>query len=247
MIKDFGLVGKSLKHSFSKSYFDEKFKELELTNNRYHLFEIDHIGEVQDLVTKYPNLRGLNITIPYKEEILILLNRVDKITEKIGAVNVVRIESDKTLSGFNTDYFGFKNSLENWIGNNKPNALVLGTGGASKAVCTALDDMKISFTQISRTKKNNVLTYEELKNQARIIRTHHLIINTTPLGMYPNINSIPQLDYTLTGQDHFYYDLVYNPGQTTFLKKGKAVGASIKNGAEMLKLQAEKSWEIWST
>ncbi len=243
---EFGLVGKKLSHSFSKEYFEGKFIYLNLTDHIYYLFELNKISELPALIQTHPELRGLNVTIPYKEEIIPLLNNLDDIAQKVGAVNVVKVEDDKTLSGFNTDYYGFKKSLLDWISPGELKALVCGTGGAAKAVCTVLEALHVPYINVSRKKRSGILTYTDLNEDKSIVTDHKLIINATPLGMYPEVNTLPDIDYDLIGPAHFLFDLVYNPELTLFLKKGFGRGASIKNGFEMLRLQAEKSWEIWS-
>ena len=249
MKSDFGLIGKKLGHSFSRRFFNEKFQELGLTDHRYHLFEIDSIEGVKYILDTHETLKGLNVTIPYKEDILKILDSIDPKAERIGSVNVVKIGSSNTLSGFNTDYYGFKKSLVNWIPANIMagiSAVILGTGGASKAVCCALDDLGIEYRLVSRYRREGILDYEELKENPQLLKENHLIINTTPLGMYPNSVSFPEIDYNTISKGHYTYDLVYNPEETVFMKRSKGRGAHAKNGLEMLHLQAEKSWEIWN-
>ncbi len=243
---EFGLIGKKLSHSFSKKYFEQKFIYLNLTDHFYHLFELKEISGLPKLIQSHPAIKGLNVTIPYKEEIIPLLNGLDDIAEKVGAVNVVKVEADKTLSGYNTDYYGFKKSLLDWISPGELKALVFGTGGAARAVCTVLSDLHIPYIKVSRKKQDDILTYEDLKTDELFLKEHKLIINATPLGMFPEVNTHPDFNYELVGPEHYLYDLVYNPELTLFLKKGFTRSASIKNGYEMLHLQAEKAWEIWS-
>jgi len=237
----FGLIGRKLGHSFSKEYFETKFDELNLTDHSYNLFELDDIGEIEKILKLKP--KGLNVTVPYKQEIIPYLNRLDDSAEKVGAVNVVSLEKNAFV-GYNSDYYGFKTSLQHWLSNTTLKALVLGTGGASKAVIAALDELGIEVQSVSRTSGNNLITYDEVTSD--IIEQHQLIINTTPLGMYPETNECPDIPYDSVTNQHYLHDLVYNPEKTVFLKKGEAKGAQVKNGLEMLHLQAEKSWEIWN-
>ena len=244
----FGLIGFPLSHSFSKKYFTEKFAKEGIDDARYELFEIDKINKLPEVLNSQDNLQGLNVTIPFKQDIFKYLDEVDAYAKEIGAVNVVKINNGK-LKGFNSDFYGFKVSLENFLGTNTDysilKALVLGSGGASKAVVEALKALNINYKIISRSKKNaNSLTYQEV--DIEILSTHQLVINTTPLGMYPKIDSYPDIDYNQLTESHYLYDLVYNPEETAFMKKGKAMGAKVLNGMDMLILQAEKSWEIWN-
>lgn len=242
-MKLYGLIGKSLAHSFSKKYFSEKFKKENITNCTYKLFEIENINQLTD-ITKNSNLKGLNVTIPYKESVIIKLNAIDEIAEEIGAVNTIKIENKK-LIGYNTDYYGFKKSLKPFLDINHNRALILGTGGASKAIHYVLKELNIDCLFVSRTPKNeNEIPYKDINEY--VIKHHQIIINTTPIGTFPNVNDLPDLPYHLLTQNHLLYDLIYNPLETAFLKKGKEQGCITLNGMEMLKLQAEKSWEIWN-
>jgi len=241
----FGLIGKKLAHSFSKTYFEEKWKKEKLTGNSYELFEIDDINELPELIRVH-QLNGLNITVPYKQDALYFLTRKDKSVIKVGAVNMLKIEGNGDIVGFNTDYYGFKTSLENWVPASRiKKCLVLGTGGASKAVYAVFKDLDVTIQLVSRTSSADVISYNEL--QFIGIRDYTLIVNTTPLGMSPNIDCYPLLPYSQISEDHFLYDLVYNPEVTKFLSMGEQQGAHVKNGLEMLHLQAEKSWEIWTS
>ena len=238
----YGLIGKKLSHSFSQRYFTEKFKKEGLTDHEFRLFELDSINEVAEL-KKEKDLRGFNITIPYKEEIIPFLTHMADSARKVGAVNVVKILGGE-MYGHNSDYYGFKSSLEEWLpAHSGMKALVLGTGGASKAVSAALTDLSIPFRLVSRNKSSDVLTYKDLSPE--VLSEHKLIVNTTPLGMAPNEKGFPDLDYNAFNSSFYLYDLVYNPDRTVFLKKGLENGAHIKNGLEMLYLQADKAWEIW--
>lgn len=237
----FGLIGKTLRHSFSQNYFENKFKTLNLKNHSYKLFELESISEIERVFELKPN--GLNVTIPYKEAIIPFLSRLDDSAKKVGAVNVIAREANQYI-GYNSDYFGFKSSLQGWLKRNDIQALVLGSGGASKAVIAALKDLSIGHLVVSRNPELHQIGYQDIN--AELLAQYHLVINTTPLGMYPNIDNYPKLPYEQLSSSHYLYDLVYNPEQTQFLKKGNLYGANTKNGIEMLHLQAEKSWEIWS-
>ncbi|MEM1405532.1 MAG: shikimate dehydrogenase [Bacteroidota bacterium] len=240
----YGLLGRTLSHSFSKKYFTEKFAELGLNDHKYELFELDNINDV-DILRGNSELKGFNITIPYKQDIIPHLSSIDNNARKIGAVNVVKI-SNGNFHGYNSDFYGFRKSLKNWMGERLTSvkALVLGTGGASKAVTSALEDLSITHKLVSRRKVKGVLTYEEVSKD--IIQENELIINTTPLGMSPNVEKKPDLIYDALTPKHYLYDLIYNPLETTFMTLGKLKGTHVKNGLEMLHLQAEKSWEIWT-
>ena len=245
-MKRFGLVGYPVGHSFSKKYFTDKFNELDLNGHSYELFEMEFLNEFPSLWIRHKDLIGINVTVPHKEGVLKYLDKVDKSAIKVGAANVIKKERNK-LVGYNSDYMAFRNSLEKWIGKYKGEALVLGTGGSSKAVQAGLDELGILFNVASRSARNGDYTYDDLNENSGIIDRFKLIINTTPLGMHPNIDAMPNLPYKSIGKDHFLYDLIYNPDETLFLHEGKMNGAKIKNGYEMLVLQAEKSWEIWNS
>lgn len=245
-MRTFGLLGKKLSHSFSKKYFTEKFERENIKETVYELFEIPSIDDFSQLIEHQESLKGLNVTIPYKMEVFPFLHEIDPAAARIGAVNVIKIQENKRLKGYNSDYYGFKLSLEKFLaGNTNVKALILGTGGASKAVKIALEDLDIPYLYVSRhSEKPDILTYEQLDKE--IFSSYHLIINTTPLGMYPLIETCPKLPYHLLGENHYLYDLVYNPENTLFMQKGAEKGAKTTNGLEMLYLQAEKSWEIWN-
>lgn len=248
-MKTYGLIGFPLEHSFSAKFFNEKFKD-ENIDAEYLNFEIEHIFDLRKVLVFNPQLKGLNVTIPYKEAVLTFLYDLSPVARKIGAVNVIKIErspnnpNNYKLKGYNTDYIGFKESITPLLNPAyHKNALVLGTGGASKAVCVALDALGIDWTYVSRQAKENSYTYETLTPE--IIAENNIIINTTPLGTFPNVEELPQLPYSSLTPHHLLFDLVYNPSETSFLKKGKEMGATVKNGAEMLRLQALEAWEIW--
>lgn len=247
----YGLIGYPLTHSFSKRYFTEKFQKEGIKGCRYDLFEMNTVDPLPELMKTKPELRGLNVTIPHKQAVIPLLNELDENSAKrIGAVNTIKIFSDGTTKGYNTDYYGFRQSLEEWLDHRgetckNMNALVLGTGGASKAVIAALQDLKANHTLVSRTASEGVLSYDDLTEE--IITNNRLIINTTPLGMYPNVENCPPIPYEFITRQHFMYDLVYNPVSTLFLQKGTEKKAAVLNGLKMLYLQAEKAWDIWNS
>jgi shikimate dehydrogenase len=246
MEKVFGLIGATVSHSFSKAYFDEKFFREGLRDYHYELFPLSNINEVEKLIQNTRGLTGLNVTIPYKEQIIPFLDEVDGFAKKIGAVNVVSIKDGK-LKGFNTDSDAFLETIEKWLPKEKTfKALILGTGGSSKAVQEALSKVNISFQLVSRDAKKGNLTYEDLKKNPKIMKESNLIVNTTPLGMSPNTETMPPLVYENITPHHYVYDLIYNPARTLFLQKAEIRGATIKNGLEMLHVQAEKSWKIWN-
>ncbi len=243
-----GLIGYPLTHSFSKKYFADKFAAANITDFNYELFELEQITDLPNLIAQTPNLLGLNVTIPYKVQVLPYLDEIDAEAAKVGAVNTIKFEQGK-LKGYNTDIYGFENSLLDLLkSSTKPlhqlKALVLGTGGASKAVVHVLEKLGIFSQLVSRSKKSGVITYDSL--DAAKFKDYNIVINTTPLGTYPNIQTCPSLPYDAIVPDHFFYDLVYNPAEPIFLKNAKQAGASIKNGSDMLILQAEKAWSIWT-
>jgi shikimate dehydrogenase len=246
-MRKFGLIGFPLTHSFSKKYFTEKFDKEGLSECQFDLYEIEDISLFPKILQENPELEGLSVTIPYKEKVIEYLDGLDPACEAIGAVNCIKLRDGK-LIGYNTDYIGFKDSLDNWLGKAKPNALVLGTGGASKAVIQALKDLNIDYLIVSRSTSNqpNWITYEDLKNDQKILQQHHLIINTTPLGTYPNTGVMADLNTSLISSEHKVYDLVYNPEKTFLMRSLEARGAVVKNGLEMLHLQAEAAWKIWN-
>jgi shikimate dehydrogenase len=244
-MRKFGLIGFPLSHSFSKRYFSEKFKELEIqSENQYDLYEIEDVNGVKDIIKNNPELVGINVTIPHKLAIIPLLDEIDPAAKRIGAVNVVKIAKSGKLIGYNSDYYGFKKSLEDFLGDVKDlKALVLGNGGATKAVAVALQDMGIEYKIVSRQKTEGTINYREANE---LLPKYKLVINCTPLGTHPNVEAFPDLDYENMTSGHFCYDLVYNPSETRFMLKSKNNGAQAKNGYEMLVHQAEKSWDIWN-
>jgi|688.fasta_scaffold12895_5 shikimate dehydrogenase len=246
MEKKFGLIGSTVSHSFSKSYFDEKFFREGLRDYHYDLYPLQTVEELKKLLNENPELCGLNVTVPYKEKVMKFLSDIDNDAKKIGAVNVIKIQNGK-LVGYNTDSDAFYETLEKWfpkIENAK--ALVLGSGGSSKAVRQALRKLSIPFQIVSREKTSGDLTYQELEQNGSLLTATPLIINTTPLGMSPDANAFPPINFELINSTHYVYDLIYNPARTVFLQKAEMRGANIKNGLEMLHIQAEKAWAIWN-
>ncbi|MGQ2982674.1 shikimate dehydrogenase family protein [Flavobacterium sp.] len=243
--KIYGLVGRNISYSFSAGYFNKKFSEKEkLKNCVYTNFDIKYISELPEIVKNTPKLKGLNVTIPYKEEVIPLLDSLSGTAKIIGAVNTVKISRDGKLKGYNTDHYGFRKALEPLLNTDHTKALILGTGGASKAVAYALRKMKIEYDFVSRNGDETIFSYEDLDNE--IFSEYTIIINTTPLGTFPGIESCPALDYTLFTKRHIAFDLVYNPTVTKFLRLAKENGATTENGYAMLVFQAEKAWKIWN-
>lgn len=243
----YGLIGYPLGHSFSVGYFNEKFSN-EHINAKYINFEIPSIEDFAEVIESNPDLRGLNVTIPYKEQVIPYLDSLSPEANAIGAVNVIRItrKGDKThLKGFNSDVIGFTRSIEPLLERHHKKALILGTGGASKAVDYGLRSLGIETKFVSRTKRPGFFTYEEITPE--IIKEFNIIVNCTPLGMYPNTDVCPTLPYEAMDSHNLLYDLLYNPDETLFMQKGKEHGAITKNGLEMLLLQAFASWEFWNS
>ena len=238
----YGLIGNNIDYSFSKTFFNSKFKKEE-SNNSYENFDISDLSQLSEVLLKNPKLKGLNVTIPYKESIIKYLDRIDSNAQKIGAINTIKITAERKLIGYNTDYIGFKESLKNLLPISKKNALVLGTGGASKAIVYALKSLNYKVTQVSRVKKEGITTYTELNKEVMI--QHQLIINCTPLGTFPNIDQYPSIPYQYVTKNHLMFDLTYNPLETMFIKLSKEQGARISNGLKMLEFQAEEAWSIW--
>lgn len=239
----FGLIGYPLSHSFSKKYFTEKFAKENLAECVYENFPIPDISHLNEILAK-PGLEGFNITIPYKEQVLSFLDEQSPVVRKIRACNCVKIVNSK-LHGFNTDVIGFEGSLKKKLKPSHNKALILGTGGSAKAVEYVLKNLGISFLDVSRKPSAKSLSYEQLT--ADVLKKHTLIINTTPLGMFPNVVQAPPIPYHALTPEHFLFDLLYNPEKTLFLKKGEEQGAQIQNGYEMLVLQAEENWKIWNS
>ena len=244
--KLYGLLGYPLVHSFSQTYFNQKF-EAENISAQYINFEIPDIGMLMEVVAENENLNGLNVTIPYKEQVIPFLDEIDPAAKEVGAVNVIKFIRDKDglrLKGYNSDIIGFTDSIKSLLKPHHQAALVLGTGGAAKAVSYSLRKLGLDVQLVSRRKSANTLVYEELtKND---LKTHKVIVNTTPLGMYPNVDICPDIPYRYLTPQHLCYDLIYNPDETLFLKNSRQAGAQVKNGLEMLLLQAFASYSIWN-
>lgn len=243
MIKCYGLIGYPLGHSFSKKYFTEKFLREGIKNSAYELFPLEQIEQLPALIKSHPHLKGLNVTIPYKEQVLSYLDELSDAVKEIGACNCIALTKGK-LTGYNTDVIGFEQSLRPLLLPHHTKALILGTGGAAKAVAFVLKKLNIDFSYVSRSKNTNILSYDDLTEA--VIKAYPLIINTTPLGMQPHVETKPSLSYNALDSKHFCYDLVYNPARTAFLAEAEQRGAVIKNGLEMLELQAEAGWRIWT-
>ena len=242
--RHFGLVGKSIEYSFSKKYFTEKFVLGNLADCSYHNFDLKGIEEFPSLIAENLNLKGLNVTIPYKEAVLPYLNKLSKTAAQIGAVNVIRFTKKGNLKGYNSDYYGFMKSLKPLLQSHHRKALILGSGGAAKAVSFALDQLGILYTFVTREEKEGMIDYDLIN--ATTFDNHQIIINCTPTGTVPNTKEFPPIPYNFFTKKHIAFDLIYNPEETQFLKKAKKKGAVTKNGYEMLILQAEKACKIWN-
>jgi shikimate dehydrogenase len=244
-MKIYGLIGKTLSHSFSQKYFSEKFLRENISDCQYQNFEIkDADKEIPDL-KKLPGLSGLNVTIPYKSTIISFLDELTEETNEINACNCIKIRDGKWI-GYNTDVAGFEKSFIPHLKPYHKKALILGTGGASKAVAFVLKKLGIAFLYVSRSATGNdsVITYEDISKE--ILMQHPVVINTTPLGMFPDENQFPDLPYNQLTNQHYFFDLIYNPKKTLFLSKAEQMGATIENGEKMLEIQAEESWKIWN-
>jgi shikimate dehydrogenase len=250
-VKLFGIIGYPLSHSFSNKYFTEKFERLGLKDHLHKTFPIDSISKFPGVLKENPALIGLNVTIPYKESVIPFLNELDPIAKEVGAVNTIRATPDSQLptaklTGYNTDAFGFRQAIKPFLATQHSRALILGTGGASKAVAYVLKELGIEYNFVTR-KKNDPRHFSYSELNPYHIAAHKLIINCTPLGMFPNVNDAPQIPYDSLTSEHFCFDLIYNPAETQFLQKAKAKGALTQNGMTMLIQQAEKAWEIWNS
>lgn len=242
----FGLIGKNISYSFSKTYFKNKFQNETLLNASYENFDIQNIQEFPKILKSNPDLKGLNVTIPYKEAIIPFLDSLNKEAQEIGAVNTIKICKNGKLKGYNTDWYGFKKTLEPLLEPHHQKALILGTGGASKAIAFALKKLDIAYTFVSRNSSDtHPITYISLSESD--IQNHLIVINCTPLGTHPNIDDCPKIPYQALSNKHILYDLIYNPEQTKFLQLGKAKKATTINGLQMLIFQANKAWEIWNS
>ncbi|MEH6705572.1 MAG: shikimate dehydrogenase [Galbibacter orientalis] len=242
-LRHFGLLGKNISYSFSAGYFTEKFKQLNLDNHSYVNFDLQNIEEIKNVLAQDKDIVGFNITIPYKEAIIPFLTEIDPKAKEIGAVNTVKITKNG-LKGYNTDVYGFYKSIEPFIKSHHKKALILGTGGASKAVKHALIDLGLEIQFVSRTASENKLSYEMLTKQ--VMEQHQVIVNCSPIGTFPNTEVKPAIPYEFLTEEHLVFDLIYNPPKTAFMKYAEANGATAVNGSKMLELQAEKAWEIWN-
>lgn len=245
--KIYGLIGFPLSHSFSRTFFNNKF-ESENIDAQYLNFEIPDIGDLMEVVAEYPDLSGLNVTIPYKQQVIPYMDEMDEDAAAIGAVNVIKFIRGKgdslKFKGYNSDIIGFSESIRPLLTPVRNKALVLGTGGASKAVVRGLDNLGVASLLVSRTARDGVIPYEDIDES--IMASHKIIVNTTPLGMYPHVDEAPDIPYEFLTPEHLCYDLLYNPDVTLFMKRAKEMGAEVKNGLEMLLLQAFESWRIWN-
>jgi shikimate dehydrogenase len=239
----YGLIGKDLSHSFSRTFFTNKF-EKEKRKATYHNFELESLEQFSDLIKKTDGLKGLNVTIPYKEKIIPYLDKMDKEAQKIGAVNTIKFCKDGKLTGYNTDHYGFAKALADFFPIKEKTALILGSGGASKAVQYVLDTMDFEYEIVSRKSSMDSISYQALDKE--MIEEHLLIVNCTPLGTSPNIKECPRIPYQYLGKDHLLFDLIYNPRETEFMKLGFIRGARVSNGLKMLEYQAKKAWAIWN-
>lgn len=245
-MRKFGLIGFPLGHSFSKKYFTAKFERERIEGCLFDLYEIPRIEDFPSVLSQNPELEGMAVTIPYKEQVIPFLDLLDPACQTIGAVNCIQIRNG-VKKGFNTDYIGFKHSLQVWLGSDIPNALVLGTGGASKAVKQALKDLNVNFLSVSRIKDEHQLSYQELRENPEFLKNFPLIINTTPLGTFPKVDGIPEIPLDQLTSSHLVYDLVYNPPVTRLMQECISRGGKAKNGQDMLELQAEAAWKIWNS
>jgi len=242
--KQFGLIGYPLSHSFSKKYFSKKFKKENLHDCEYLNYECPDLNKFSEIIKNNPNLIGLNITIPYKEKILEFVDKKDEIVQSLGAANTLLILPDKKIKAYNTDVYGFEKSFSPLLKPHHKKALILGTGGASKAVEFVLKKLQISYLFVSRNPKNKFEIHYN-KIDRHILSAHQIIINTTPLGSFPQVKNFPKIPYQFLSQNHYLFDLIYNPQESMFLKFGKEKNVITSNGLTMLHLQAEQSWKIW--
>ena len=241
--RKYGLIGKNINYSFSKKYFNDKFLKENIRNCSYENYDLQSIKDFKNII-KDNAIKGLNVTIPYKEEIIELVNKIDPIAKKIGAINTIKIHDKDIIEGYNTDYIGFVMSLKNIISNQKK-ALVLGTGGASKAIIFGLNSIGVKSTIVSRDKREGVISYSELSK--KVIEENTIIINCTPLGTFPEVQECPKIPFEFLSSNHICYDLIYNPEKTKFLLESEKMGATIINGKKMLENQANESWKIWNS
>jgi shikimate dehydrogenase len=243
--KVFGLLGKNISYSFSRGYFAEKFELLGLNKHEYKNFDIQDIAGFSSIIKDETCLKGINVTIPYKEEVMQYLDIIDNTAKAIGAVNTIKFTKRGNLKGYNTDVVGFENSISPYFKSHHKFALILGTGGASKAIAYALKKNKIQYKFVSRKPSGKEeISYNDVTNE--VLNKYHIIVNCTPIGTSPDIHVSPNIPYQFLSEKHLLFDLIYNPEISAFLAKGKQQGASIKNGFEMLEMQAEESWRIWN-
>lgn len=240
----FGLLGKNIGYSFSVGYFAEKFKSLNLEDYEYVNFDIPSIENFPNIIKDNPNLKGMNVTIPYKEAVMPYLDKISKKAQRIGAVNTIKFTKSGKLKGYNSDFYGFKKSLKPLLEPHHKKALILGTGGASKGVAFALEELGLTYTFVSREATDESIGYNLVNSTT--FDNHQIVVNCTPLGTSPNVDAFPPIPYEYFTSKHIAHDLIYNPEETIFLKKAKKHGAKIKNGLKMLQYQAEKSWRIWN-
>lgn len=242
-MRKFGLIGRNISYSFSRNYFSEKFLR-EGISGSYENFDLKNISEFPAVLKENPELKGLNVTIPYKEEIIPFLDSLDPVASEIGAVNTIKLETSGRLIGYNTDYFGFAEALKPYLKEHHKKALILGTGGASKAIAYALKTLDIEYKLVSRKASEEKLSYEELNEQ--MLKEYTLLVNCSPLGTFPKTEEHPKIPFQHLTRNHLIFDLIYNPPQTRFMELAKDQGATVVNGQKMLELQAEKAWDIWN-
>ena len=242
-MRKFGLIGRNISYSFSRNYFSEKFLR-EGISGSYENFDLKNISEFPAVLKENPELKGLNVTIPYKEEIIPFLDSLDPVASEIGAVNTIKLETSGRLIGYNTDYFGFAEALKPYLKEHHKKALILGTGGASKAIAYALKTLDIEYKFVSRKASEEKLSYEELNEQ--MLKEYTLLVNCSPLGTFPKTEEHPKIPFQHLTRNHLIFDLIYNPPQTRFMELAKDQGATVVNGQKMLELQAEKAWDIWN-
>jgi shikimate dehydrogenase len=246
-MRKFGLIGYPLSHSFSKKFFTEKFREEQITNCEYELYPIENIDLFVKLLSDNPEMWGINVTIPYKVQVLPFLDELDEASTEIGAVNCILIgrkNAEQWITGYNTDAYGFEASLKPLLESHHRKALIFGDGGAAKAIKYVFNKLNIPFLVVTRKPAEKSILYDAVDEA--MLREYNILINTTPLGMSPNVDTCPDIPYHLLSDKHIGYDLVYNPEETSFLKQVRAKGGKTKNGLEMLHLQAIRSWEIWN-
>lgn len=243
-MRKYGLIGKNISYSFSRGYFQEKFQREHISAS-YENFDLSDLSQFPEMLRNNPELAGLNVTIPYKEDICAFLDHMDPVAAKIGAVNTIHISKEGELKGYNTDHIGFREAIRPFLLPADKKALILGTGGASKAIDYALGELGIEVKFVSRTSSENVLSYEEL--ELNHLETHQVIVNCTPLGTTPNTSEYPPIPVQFVGSQHLVFDLIYNPPLTRFLSMARQQGARVSNGQKMLEFQAESAWKIWNS